>query len=130
MRVGAHVFSSSKRHAGDAINYWCLPCMCTKPSVRRQARLNPTELERCASTPYVRSRDPRPTPSDCVSLACGLVGLHRSILPGVTLLDEAHVQRACQLLDVPLPSAAQQAAQATGRRRATRSGRAFGNWAR
>ena len=53
---------------------------------------------------------------------------HRSILPGVVLLDEPDVQRACELLDVPPPDAAQQAAQATGRRRATRSGRKFGSW--
>ena len=46
MRVGAHVFSSSSRHAGFSINYWCLECMCARPSVRRMARLYPMETER------------------------------------------------------------------------------------
>lgn len=44
--MGAHVFSSSSRHAGDSINYWCLECMCARPAVRRMARLYPTELEK------------------------------------------------------------------------------------
>lgn len=46
VRVGAHVFSSSSRHAGFSINYWCLECMCARPSVRRMARLYPMEVER------------------------------------------------------------------------------------
>ncbi len=70
--------------------------MCTKPAVRRQARLNPTELEK--------------------------------ILPGALLLSEDDVMRVCELLDVPKPDQGQQAAQAVGRRRATRSGRRFGSW--
>ena len=45
IRVGAHVFSSSSRHAGFSINYWCLACMCARPSVRRMARLYPTQIE-------------------------------------------------------------------------------------
>jgi hypothetical protein len=46
VRVGAHVFSSSARHAGYGINYWCLECMCARPAIKRMARLNPTELEK------------------------------------------------------------------------------------
>jgi hypothetical protein len=46
VRVGAHVFSSSSRHAGFSINYWCLACMCARPAVRRMARLYPTEIEK------------------------------------------------------------------------------------
>ena len=44
VRVGAHVFSSSSRHAGYSINYWCLDCMCARPGVRRMARLYPMEI--------------------------------------------------------------------------------------
>lgn len=44
IRVGAHVFSSSSRHAGNSINYWCIECMCLKRSVQRNARLNPGQL--------------------------------------------------------------------------------------
>jgi hypothetical protein len=44
IRVGANVFSSSSRHAGFAVNYWCLDCMCAKPAVQRAARLCPQEL--------------------------------------------------------------------------------------
>jgi hypothetical protein len=44
VRVGAHVFSSSSRHAGNSINYWCIECMCLKRSVQRNARLNPGQL--------------------------------------------------------------------------------------
>jgi hypothetical protein len=46
VRVGAHVFSSSSRHAGNSINYWCLQCMCAKASVKRMARLNATEIDK------------------------------------------------------------------------------------
>lgn len=46
VRVGAHVFFSSSRHAGFSINYWCLECMCGRPAVRRMARLYPTEIEK------------------------------------------------------------------------------------
>ena len=46
VRVGASVFSSSARHAGDSINYWCLECMCKRPAVQRMARLNPAALEK------------------------------------------------------------------------------------
>lgn len=45
-RVGAHVFSSSSRHAGYGINYWCLDCMCARPATKRMAALYPTELEK------------------------------------------------------------------------------------
>jgi hypothetical protein len=45
-RVGAHVFSSSSRHAGYSINYWCLDCMCARPATRRMATLYPFELEK------------------------------------------------------------------------------------
>jgi hypothetical protein len=96
IRVGAHVFSSSARHAATSINYWCLACMCARPSTRRQARLNPAELER--------------------------------ILPGAALLSEQDVRRVCERLGVAAPDEGQRAAQATGRRRATRSGRKFGSW--
>lgn len=44
--MGAHVFSSSSRHAGDSINYWCLDCICARLAVRRMARLYPTEIEK------------------------------------------------------------------------------------
>ena len=46
IRVGASVFSSSSRHAGDSINYWCIECMCKRPAVQRMARLNPDALEK------------------------------------------------------------------------------------
>lgn len=46
VRVGAHVFSSSARHAGTSINYWCLPCMCAQPAIKRAARLYSDDLER------------------------------------------------------------------------------------
>lgn len=44
IRVGAHVFSSSARHAGYGINYWCLECMCQRPTIKRLARLHASEL--------------------------------------------------------------------------------------
>mmetsp|Transcript_1918 Transcript_1918/g.4169 ORF Transcript_1918/g.4169 Transcript_1918/m.4169 type:complete len:367 (+) Transcript_1918:57-1157(+) len=46
VRVGAHVFSSSSRHAGFSINYWCLECICARPALRRLARMYPTEIEK------------------------------------------------------------------------------------
>jgi hypothetical protein len=46
VRVGAHVFSNSSRHAGYGINYWCLDCICKRPSVRRNSRLHYSDLER------------------------------------------------------------------------------------
>eukprot|EP00041_Stephanoeca_diplocostata_P006179 m.78063 g.78063 ORF g.78063 m.78063 type:complete len:393 (-) comp16215_c0_seq2:781-1959(-) len=44
VRVGAHVFSSSARHAGYGINYWCLKCICQRPTIKRLARLHSDEL--------------------------------------------------------------------------------------
>lgn len=44
VRVGASVFSSSSRHASESLNYWCLACMCAKPTLQRLARIYPTEL--------------------------------------------------------------------------------------
>mmetsp|Transcript_53663 Transcript_53663/g.68918 ORF Transcript_53663/g.68918 Transcript_53663/m.68918 type:complete len:214 (-) Transcript_53663:103-744(-) len=97
VRVGANVFSSSSRHAGFSINYWCLECMCVRPSIRRIARLYPTELEK--------------------------------ILPGSELLSEPDIQRMCQLLRIPLPSATSLLDMNQARKRQTRSGRKFGSWA-
>lgn len=95
VRIGANVFSSSARHASYSVNYWCLECMCLRPSVTRLARIT-GDLER--------------------------------VLPGAGLLSEPDVFRVCTLLKLPPPSETQRAALATGRVRATRSGRQFNTW--
>ena len=50
------------------------------------------------------------------------------ILPGAGLLAAPDIQRVCTLLGIALPDPNALAAMASGRKRATRSGRKFGSW--
>jgi hypothetical protein len=135
VRVGAHVFSSSSRHAGYGINYWCLECMCAKASVKRTARLNAAEIDKIL--PGTKSH----TASLHCFLRCTASFLHflhaqlslnpllvAIICTGAELLSAPDVEIVCKLLGIPIPDPQAQAAMSNGRRRATRSGRKFGSW--
>ena len=68
VRVSANVFSSSARHAGYSINYWCLKCMCARPVVRRLSRLFPLEVDRILpGLSLLREED--------LLAACGYLGI-------------------------------------------------------
>jgi hypothetical protein len=75
--VGAHVFSNSARHAGYSINYWCLDCMCARPTVRRMARLYPTEIEKILPGAELLAE------ADLLRV-CGLLGVARPDPAAVT----------------------------------------------